>query len=140
MPMAFVFAIWVTISIVGQNYLWVIEKGKWVGATMAVGLTTNVILNCIMLPIRGLHGAIVATLIANGTISLGLWLAMARNGYELDGTTVYATRLPAMLLVSPWLAFGLAVIAPVANPHAKAWTIEGLNLVISKISPKHATT
>ncbi len=53
MPMAFVFAIWVALAVIGQNYLWVAEKGKLVAVAIGVGLAANVALNCLLLPILG---------------------------------------------------------------------------------------
>jgi O-antigen/teichoic acid export membrane protein len=128
MPLAFVFAIWVTIGVIAQDYLWIAEKGKWVGVALAVGLTTNIAMNSLLLPVYGLYGAALATTIANGIVLVGIWLAMAWHGYQIDSSTVYATLMPLCLLWSPWIALAITIISPVANPHARAWLAEGIEI------------
>ncbi len=129
MPMAFVFCIWFAIATIGQNYLWVAERGKWVAVAIGAGLVTNVVLNMLLLPLWGLHGAVVATLVANAIVLIGIWSAMARYGYELDSTTFYATIIPATLLAGPWVALISAAITCLASPHVKTWCSEAASLV-----------
>ncbi len=138
MPMTFVMGIWVSIAAIGQNYLWVAEKGKLVAVAIGAGLISNVGLNWLLLPVWGLPGAVVATTVANGIVLLGLWWAMASQAYQLDRSAVYATLLPVALLLNPWLALALAALAPIANPHAKSWLAEGSELAIQKFRRKQA--
>jgi O-antigen/teichoic acid export membrane protein len=126
MPMAFVFCIWVALATIGQNYLWVAERGKLVAVVIGVGLITNVVLNLMLLPLFGLHGAVVATLVANAVVLLGIWLAMNRHGYELDNMTFYATIIPATLLAGPGFALSSMAIICLACPRLKTWCSEAV--------------
>lgn len=126
MPMAFVFCIWVALTTVGQNYLWVSERGKHVAVVIGVGLITNIALNLWWLPLWGLPGAVLATLVANAVVLLGIWLAMNRHGYPLDDTAFYATIMPATLLAGPGIAVVSIAIMCLACPQFKTWCREAV--------------
>lgn len=132
MPMTFVFCIWVSLATIGQDFLWVAEKGKWVAVAVGVGLVANVALNFLLLPMWGLQGAVVATLVANGVVLLALWVAMARNGYALDSTTFVLTILPATLLAGPMIAIACVVFACVASADVRQWSGEAMKLAKKK--------
>ncbi|TWT50705.1 MurJ-like flippase [Rubripirellula amarantea] len=127
MPMTFVFAIWISIGTVGQEYLWVVERGKWAAFALGVGFALNVILNLVLLPVLGLHGAVLATLISNGVLLAGLWLAMSRNGYPFDRTSLVATLLPMTLLVNPYIAIAFVGIVCLGFSQTRAWCTELLD-------------
>lgn len=129
MPMAFVFCSWWGLVIVGQDYLWVAEKGKFVGMALAVGLLANLALNAWLLPIWGLHGAVVATLIAHATVMVGVGLALARCDYRLDSTTMLVALLPATLLAGPVVAMVCLAVALAANKQARSWIREALAML-----------
>ena len=108
MPMALCFCTWAALVTVGQNYLWTVEKGKWVPVAMAAGLLSNLALNAWLLPMFGLQGAVIATLCSHGVVMSGVWLAMIGCGYKVDMTLVVLSLLPVSLLVSPYVALLLA--------------------------------
>lgn len=124
MPMAFVFSIWVAIFMIGQNYLWVAECGKLVAAAVSVGLVINIALNAWLMPMWGLHGAVVATMVANGVVLIGLWIAMAGQGFKLDETCFYVTVLPLTLLAGPLWALVFTMIIVAVNEQSLAWIQE----------------
>lgn len=138
MPMAFVFAIWVSIATVGQDYLWVAERGKLVTVAIGVGLVANILLNLVLLPVWGLHGAVTATLVANGIVLIGLWLAMARHGYVLDRTTYYATILPATLLAGPWTSVACVIVTCLVCPQVKLWIFEAWAMLANHLRRRTA--
>jgi O-antigen/teichoic acid export membrane protein len=140
MPMAFVFAIWVALAVIGQNYLWVAEKGKWVAVAIGVGLVTNVTLNWLLLPIWGLFGAVVATTIANGIVLMGIWIAMSRHGYLVDSTALCVTLLPMSLLANPFTALALATLLPLASPQSRAWLAEVIDVGLAKTKLRKIVT
>ena len=119
MPMAFVFCIWASLVTVGQTYLWVTEKGKYVGVALGIGLVSNLTLNSLLLPLWGLPGAVTATLCSHGVVMLGIWVAMWRSGYPIDQTKVYLTLLPATLLAGPAIAIACVTVTLAANPQAQ---------------------
>ncbi|MCC9657285.1 lipopolysaccharide biosynthesis protein [Rhodopirellula halodulae] len=110
MPMALCFCTWAALVTVGQNYLWTVEKGKWVPVAMAAGLTSNLLLNAWLLPIYGLQGAVIATMCSHGVVMTGVWLAMIGCGYRADLTMLVLSLLPLTLLTSPAAAFCLAIL------------------------------
>ncbi len=132
MPMAFVFCIWAALTTIGQDYFWVIERGRLVTASMGIGLLVNLGMNYWLLPIWGLHGAVLATLCAHGVVMIMLWIAMARYGYGLDRTTLYVSLMPATLLAGPWVAMLCVAISLAASPHARLWSKEAFEGVLAK--------
>ncbi len=101
MPMAFVFCIWFALATIGQNYLWVAERGKLVAVAIGVGLVTNVVLNLLLLPLWGLPVPLWPRWLPTQLSCLASGFAMARHGYQLDNMTFYATIIPATLLAGP---------------------------------------
>lgn len=127
MPMAFTFCIWYSLVEIGQNYLWVTEKGKWISIALGVGLVANIALNAALLPVLGLQGAVIATLCANGLVLLGTWLSMHLCGYRLDQTTFYITIWPASLLAGPWIAIVCVLATLVASKATREFLVEAWN-------------
>lgn len=121
MPMTFVFCIWVALTTIAQNYLWVAEQGKFVAVVIGVGLIANVVLNLLLLPLWGLPGAVLATLVANAVVLLGIWFAMNRHGYRMDNMTFYATFIPLTLLAGPRFSLSSIAVICLACPRLKKW-------------------
>jgi O-antigen/teichoic acid export membrane protein len=136
MPMTFVFCIWISLGNLGQDYLWVSEKGKWVAVVIGVGFALNIMMNYALLPIWGLHGAVVATLASNGVVLVGLWVAMSRFGYRLDQTTIVATLLPATLLMGPWVTLASVAMVCSGTGQARLWCGEVIDHGKAKFSRK----
>ena len=124
MPMAFVISIWFALATIGQEYLWVAERGKWVGLAIGIGLLVNIALNYLLLPVWGLHGAVVATMLANGVILLGIWAAMSRHGFPIDMSMIFLSLLPATLLAGPGIAMWFVGITAVASPAVRQWSVD----------------
>ena len=134
MPMAFVFYIWASLVMIGQDYLWVAERGKLVGIAIAVGLTLNLILNALLLPILGLQGAVIATLCAHGTVMIGIWIAMAWCGFKFDFMMVLISVLPASLMLGSTVAIASVSTVIFVSPQIKTWLGEGISLIAAKFS------
>lgn len=124
MPGVFVFCIWSAIVTMAQDYLWVAERGRLIAGVMGVGLVANIVLNHFLVPSIGLEGAVMATLIANGILLLGVWWCMARSGYRLDRTSFWVTLLPATLLAGPLAAWCSVVATMAVSPHARRYLAE----------------
>ena len=129
MPMAFVIAIWFSLSVIGQEYLWVVERGKLVAVAVAIALAVNVGLNYWLLPVWGLRGAVLATLVANGVMLAGLWWAMGRHGFPLDLNALLLSLLPVALLVGPGIAIALSTLTAMASPAARQWSAEAWEMI-----------
>ncbi|QDT06401.1 MurJ-like flippase [Rubripirellula lacrimiformis] len=136
MPMTFVFCIWVSLATIGQDYLWVAEKGKWVAVSIAAGLAVNVALNFVLLPMWGLEGAVVATLVANAVVLGALWIAMSKFGYRLDLTTFILSLLPATLLAGPYIAMACVMTACAGSVQVRAWCDEGMAYLTLRLRPQ----
>tara|TARA_R110002049_G_scaffold72490_1_gene187025 strand:+ start:143442 stop:144977 length:1536 start_codon:yes stop_codon:yes gene_type:complete len=129
MPIVFVFCIWASLVTLGENYLLVAERGKWVAVCLCFGLAANLGLNALLLPIWGLHGAVIATLCAHGTVMIGLWFAMSRTEFAWDRTVLYITLLPATLLMGPWVAILSVTITIAASEHSRTWGREAIDAI-----------
>ncbi|MEM8912075.1 MAG: lipopolysaccharide biosynthesis protein [Planctomycetota bacterium] len=113
MPMALCFCTWSALVTIGQNYLWTVERGKWVPIAMGVGLICNIVLNVALLPTFGLSGAVLATMLSHGIVMAGVWIAMVACGYQLDRWLIALSILPGALLVAPWFALVAALATSV---------------------------
>ncbi len=129
MPMAFVFCSWAAMVTIAEAYLLVVEKGKLIAVATSVGLIANIALNALLLPIWGLHGAVVATLCSHGIVMIGIWIAMHKTDFRFDRTILYVSLLPATLLAGPWVALVSVVVCLAASEHAKRWIGEAVEMV-----------
>jgi O-antigen/teichoic acid export membrane protein len=140
MPMAFVFCTWSAMVMVANSYLLVIEKGKWMATATGIGLVSNIVLNAILLPVWGLHGAVVSTLCSHGVVMLGIWLAMAKSDFRFDRTLLYVSLMPATLLAGPWVATASVLICLAGSEHARAWTREAISQAQSNLAQRSAAS
>ncbi|TWT83023.1 MurJ-like flippase [Planctomycetes bacterium CA13] len=138
MPIAFVFYIWSSLATVGQDYLWVSERGKLVGIAITVGLVINIILNTLLLPLWGLHGAVVATLCSHAVVLSGIWIAMVRCGFRFDLAMLMITLLPATLLTGPVTALICACLMIAASHPMRVWLLEGIDMGVAKFGRRAA--
>ena len=99
LPLTFVYCTWFSIFSVAQDYLWVIEKGKYTVGILAVGLLTNIGLNSIMIPTFGLYGAVYATASANIAILIMTTFLNWRFGARPDRGIWLCLLIPMILLL-----------------------------------------
>jgi O-antigen/teichoic acid export membrane protein len=110
LPMTLVYCIWFGLATVSQDYLWVAEKGKWTALAIFSGLAVNLLLNWFLIPVYGVHGAVLATTLSNAaliTFLLGLNHAF---GCKTDAGVWICVLVPLFLLLSPAIALTLSVI------------------------------
>ena len=98
LPITLVYCIWFSLLAIGQEYLWVAEKGKWATLALAVGLVLNVVFNMVLIPKFGLFGAVYATAIGNGAILLLIFGANHRVGCRPDFGIWASAVIPLLLL------------------------------------------
>ncbi len=104
MPLTMVYCIWISIAIVGQDFLWIREKGRWANAVFAGGLVVNLVLNASLIPTYGLWGAVIATALANGIVLVALFWMNAHFGCRLSSACWWTSAIPLVLLLPPWPA------------------------------------
>lgn len=121
MPLAFVFCTWASLACIAQNYLWVAERGKFVGLALAAGLLSNIALNYVLMPRFGLPGAVTATMISHGVVLGGIWWSMHLTGFQLDRSILWSTLLPATLLAGSIAAMVAVLACVVTSRHARDW-------------------
>lgn len=138
MPMAMVYCTWTALATIAQSYLWVTEKGKWVGVAVAIGLVLNVIGNWLLLPVYGLYGAVLATCLANAAVLVVLWWTMHRVGYEIDRDTVTMSLLPATLLIGGYAAVICSILVIATTPMIQTAMREAKRMLWAKIRPAQA--
>jgi O-antigen/teichoic acid export membrane protein len=112
LPWTLTYCIWFAALLVAQNYLWCAEKARLGSVALLVGLGTNLVLNSVLLPRMGLHGAVLATSAAN-LLTLMLILGLNRRlGFRTDRGTWIAMAAPMALPLGPWVA--LLVLGAIA--------------------------
>lgn len=99
LPLTLVYCIWFSLHTVGQDYLWVAEKGKWAAGATAIGLLVNVGINTALIPVLGLWGAVAATACGNLVIVLGMFSLNHCFGCRTDKGIWLSAGLPMMLLL-----------------------------------------
>ncbi len=101
LPLTMVYCIWLSLLTVGQDYLWVAEKGRFALCAIAIGLTVNLVANGLMIPVWGVWGAVIATSIAN---LVAVSVCMMFNhllGCHTDRGIWIALFVPLLLLLPP---------------------------------------
>jgi O-antigen/teichoic acid export membrane protein len=110
LPMTLVYCIWFGLHTIGQDYLWVAEKGRWATFATGSGLVVNLGLNVALIPIIGLHGAVIATAAGNLLIVLMLFCLNHRLGCKTDAGIWLCALIPMLLLLGKPLACCGAVL------------------------------
>ena len=109
LPMTLVYCIWFGLHTIGQDYLWIAEKGKWATFATAIGLVANLGLNMALIPILGLHGAVMATAAGNLLIVVLLFSLNHRLGCKTDAGIWLSAFVPLILVLDKPLAIASAV-------------------------------
>ncbi len=115
LPLTLVYCIWFSLYTVGQDYLWVAEKGKLATLAVGTGLVANILLNMLFIPYWGLAGAVWATTIGNLIVLLLILVMNHCSGCHTDLGIWLISGTPLVLLLTPWLAtlmlVGLCIVA-----------------------------
>ena len=99
LPLTLVYCTWFSLMCVAQDYLWVAEKGKWATLVNGLGLVVNIGLNMCLIPLIGLHGAVIATACGNATLVVLITLMNHRFGCKADIGMWLCVSLPLVLLL-----------------------------------------
>jgi PST family polysaccharide transporter len=119
LPWTLTYCVWYALLIVAQNYIWCAEKTKIGSLPLGIGLVANILLNIVLLPVWGLHGAVVATTASTG-LALGLlYLLNRREGMELQPGLLWLSAAPVALGGGVWLATAALVLLVVAAPFSR---------------------
>ena len=108
---------------VAQNYLWCAEKARGASLALLLGLVLNLLLNAIWLPAYGLHGAVLATAVANALSLLTIFYLNRRAGMQVDASTILVSLLPASLGCGEIVA-ALLTMAVVVIGYRTNWVID----------------
>ena len=115
LPMTMVYCIWFGLTCVAQNYLWVVEKGKWIALSVGLGLSINLALNWLLIPTMGVQGAVIATATSNGLLLATIYTFNRFAGCKMEASIWYCSAIPLILLLPPYLALGIAVAIALAG-------------------------
>ena len=110
LPLTLVYCIWFSLHVIGQDYLWIAEKGKWATFATALGLVVNLALNMLLIPIIGLLGAVLATAAGNLLIVILLFALNHRLGCKTDLGIWLCAGIPLILLLGKPLAIVAGII------------------------------
>lgn len=108
LPMTLVYCTFFGLFCIAQNYLFCSEKGGYISIALGLGLVANVALNLAFVPLWGLLGGVIATLIANTLSLAGIYWFNHRLGMQLSQGTMAASALPLCFLLGP--THGLIVV------------------------------
>ena len=109
-----VYCIWFGLTSVAQNYLWVVEKGKWIALSMGICLATNLFLNATLIPHHGVNGAVIATATSNAILLAMIFAFNKLEGCPLSGRVVYCSLVPLVLLLPVYASIALTLVIAIA--------------------------
>ena len=115
LPITLVYCIWYSTLIVVIDYLWVLEKGKFVVAFMMVGLVVNVAVNYFAIPICGLYGAVFGTAISNVVSLVMVHWFNQRHGLRMDRGLWLTIVVPLVLLLPLHMAAMALILVGLAS-------------------------
>lgn len=104
LPMTLVYCIWFSMYTVGQDYLWVANKGRLATIAVGLGLLANVGLNMVLIPVWGLSGAVVATTAGNLFVVILILACNHWHGCPTDRGIWLISLVPPILLAPIWAA------------------------------------
>ena len=110
-----VYCIWFGLMTVAQNYLWVVEKGKWIALSVGVGLVINLFLNWLLIPQHGVNGAVIATAASNAILLVMIYGFNKLEGCPLEASVWWCSLIPVVLLFSVPVAIVSACLIAVAG-------------------------
>lgn len=113
LPQTLVYCIWFGATMIAQQYLWCAERAGRVCLALGVGLAVNVLLNLVLLPRFGLHGAVCAAAGANLLTLAAILLLSYRLGLWFDRGLWAFAAMPLALLAGPWFASAALIGAAV---------------------------
>jgi O-antigen/teichoic acid export membrane protein len=123
LPLTLVYCTWFSLFTVGQDYLWIAEKGKLATLTVAIGLVANLLLNSLLIPWLGLPGAVLATAIGNFLVVVLILVLNHWSGCRTDTGIWLISIMPLLLLCSPALAISILAAVAVVG-HSTQWIFD----------------
>lgn len=112
LPMTLSYCCWFGLTTVVQAYLWCAERARQGSLALFAGLVVNVALNLVWLPLYGLWGAVLATVIGNFVaLTLAYGFALL-DRLEFDTGTLLLLAAPGAFSLGTWPT--VAVVAAIA--------------------------
>lgn len=144
LPMAMTYCIWMSLFIIGEDYLWCCEKGGWATGAMILAVLANLGLNAAFIPSMGLEGATIATLVSNGFALALLYAAGHRFGWKVTPSVLILSLFPLVLsfgvlpgLVGCVLVLLLLSQGKLLTPHEREALQEYWEKARAKFSSSH---
>ena len=109
LPMTLLYCTFYGLFFIAQNFLLCCEKGGQISIALGIGLLLNVVLNFVMVPIWGLSGGVLATVIANSASLIAVYWLNHRQGMTWQSGSFLATALPLCFLLGPLPGIGVAM-------------------------------
>ena len=110
LPLAMAYCIWFGLTCVGQNYLWVAEKGKWIALSVGIGLLSNLVLNALLISQYAVWGAVSATATSNALLLATIYVLNHLFGCKTNASIWYCSAIPLLLLLPTPLAAALGLV------------------------------
>jgi O-antigen/teichoic acid export membrane protein len=101
LPMTLLYCTFYGLFFIAQNFLLCCEKGGQISIALGIGLLLNVLLNFAMVPLWGLSGGVLATVIANAISLVVVYWLNQRQGMSWQPGSFLATALPLCFLLAP---------------------------------------
>lgn len=101
LPAALLICCWLSLANFFNNYFWCAEKGRMLGILASAALVTNIVLNLLLVPRWGLHGAMTANVMSMGLLLALYGVSLSRLGVSFGWGTWLIVVAPVSLLAGP---------------------------------------
>jgi len=72
-------------------------------------------------------GAVVAALVANAVVLVGVGIAMAKVGYRMESSLLWVALMPLTLVAGWGVGLATAIASVVLHPEARSWISDGVS-------------
>ncbi|HTQ40641.1 MAG TPA: glycosyltransferase [Pirellulales bacterium] len=104
LPWTLTFSVWFGLISIAQLYLWCAERARLSCLALGIGLLANIVINLILIPHFGLHGAVWARAASNLLTLALIYRFSAWLGMKIERSLLIVSLLPLALSFGPWVA------------------------------------
>ncbi len=113
LPAALLVCCWMAVATFLHNYFWCAEKGRVLGGLTMLALVILIALSSFLIPLMGIHGAMLANVLACGVLLLLSIGALRWLGVTLGWETLIVVALPISLAlgtIPATMVFGTCIV------------------------------
>lgn len=119
LPMTLTYCCWFGLTNIMQTYLWCAERARQGSLALLAGFVVNVVLNFAWLPVYGLWGAVLATVVGNAVALLLAYGFALIDDLEFDLGTAILLAAPGAFALGVWPSVVVVALLALALARGK---------------------